>query len=246
MLRNLLLCGLAAGACAGVVGTGFASVAGEPAINRAIAYEDAHAARSVGVKPSDVAMAMPVSRSLQRSAGLLTALIVDGVALGGIFALVFAFAYGRVGRASPRTTAFWLAGAAFVVLFLVPFLKYPANPPSVGDPSTIGRRTALYATMLAISVLAAIAAARIRPRGRALIAYLVVVVAAALALPGIHEVPAGFPATTLWRFREASLGLSALMWATIGTLFGYAAQRVMTGAPVLARRRRARLVGAGD
>src|SRR4051812_16690561 len=159
MLRNLLLCGLAAGALAGVVGTGFAAVAGEPAIDHAIAYEDAHAARSVGVDPAP----MPVSRALQKSAGLLTALTVDGLALGGIFALVFAFAYGRVGRASPRVTSYWLSAAAFAVVFLAPFVKYPATPPSVGDPSTIGRRTALYATMLAISVLAAIAAARLRP-----------------------------------------------------------------------------------
>jgi hypothetical protein len=253
MLRNLLLCGLVAGACAGVVGTGFATIAAEPAIDHAIAYEDARAAKSVGVH---VAMPMPVSRSVQKSAGLLTALTVDGLALGGIYALVFAFAYGRVGRATPRATAYWLAGAALVVLFIVPFVKYPANPPSVGDPSTIDRRTTLYATMFAISVLAAIAAARLRPVLRehldghaatklSVLAYLVVVIAAGLALPGVHEVPAGFPATTLWRFREASVGLQLTMWATIATLFGFAAERVMTGRPVLARRR-AQLVAAGD
>ena len=252
MLRNLLVCGLVAGLCAGLVSTGFASLAGEPAIDAAIAYEDAHAPAGHDAAAAPV----PVSRALQKTGGLLTALAVDGVALGGIFALVFAFAYGRVGRASPRATAYWLAGAAFVVLFVVPFVKYPANPPSVGHPDTIGRRTALYATMFAISILAAIAAARLRPwlRERVdahaatalpLLAYLGVVTAAGLALPGIHEVPADFPATTLWRFREASVGLQLTMWATVGTLFGFAAQRVMTGRPVLARRR-ASPVAAGD
>ena len=253
MLRNLLLCGLVAGLCAGLVSTGFASLAGEPAIDRAIAYEDAQAAAG---HDDGAAEPVPVSRALQKTGGLLTALVVDGVALGGIFALVFAFAYGRVGRASPRATAYWLAGAAFVVLFLVPFVKYPATPPAVGDPDTIGRRTALYATMFAISVLAAIAAGRLRPvlrerldghaaTGLGLLAYLIVVVAAGLALPGIHEVPADFPANTLWRFREASVGLQLTMWATIGTLFGFAAQRVMTGRPVLARRR-ARVAAAAE
>jgi Probable cobalt transporter subunit (CbtA) len=141
------------------------------------------------------------------------------------------------------------------VLFLVPFVKYPATPPAVGDPDTIGRRTTLYATMFAISVLAAMAAGRLRPAlrerfgghaatGLALLAYLVVVIAAGLVLPGIHEVPADFPANTLWRFREASVGLQVTMWATIGTLFGFAAQRVMTGRPVLARR--ASLAAARD
>jgi predicted cobalt transporter CbtA len=244
MLRNLLLCGLVAGLCAGIVAKGFASLAGEPAVDAAIAYEDAHAPAGHDAAAEPV----PVSRALQKTGGLLTALVVDGVALGGVFALVFAFAYGRVGRASPRATAYWLAGAGFVVLFLVPFVKYPANPPSVGDPDTIGRRTTLYATMFAISILAAIAAARLRPWLRErldahaatavpLVAYLGVVVAAGLALPRIHEVPGDFPATTLWRFREASVGLQLTMWATIGTLFGFAAQRVMTGRPVLARPR---------
>ena len=253
MLRNLLLCGLVAGLCAGLVSTGFASLAGEPAIDRAIAYEDAQAAAG---HDDGAAEPVPVSRALQKTGGLLTALVVDGVALGGIFALVFAFAYGRLGRASPRATAYLLAGAAFVVLFLVPFVKYPATPPAVGDPDTIGRRTALYATMFAISVLAAIAAGRLRPvlrerldghaaTGLGLLAYLIVVVAAGLALPGIHEVPADFPANTLWRFREASVGLQLTLWATIGTLFGFAAQRVMTGRPVLARRR-ARLAAAAE
>jgi predicted cobalt transporter CbtA len=243
MLRNLLLVGLVAGLCAGVVATGFASLAGEPAVDAAIAYEEAHAAPA---HDHGEESAPPVARSLQKSAGLLTALAVYGLAIGGVFALVFAFAYGRVGRASPRTTAYWLAGAAFVTVFLVPFVKYPATPPAVGDPDTAGERTALYVTMIAISVLAAVAAARLRPAlarrldGHAatlgaLVAYAVVVVAAALALPGIHEIPADFPATALWRFREATLGLHAVMWLTIGPLFAYSAQRVMTGQSLVPR-----------
>src|SRR4051794_37870517 len=105
----------------------------------------------------------PVSRGVQKSAGLLTASVVYGLSLGGLFALAFAFAYGRVGNAGPRVTAYWLAAAAFVVLYLVPFLKYPASPPGATDPDTIGKRTLLYVTMIAISLLAAIAAARVRP-----------------------------------------------------------------------------------
>ena len=134
------------------------------------------------------------------------------------------------------------------MIFLVPFLKYPANPPSVGDPDTIGRRTELYLAMIVCSLLAAVAALRIRawlaarrdPTTATVVAgvsYLAVVVAAALILPGIHEVPESFPATTLWRFREASIGMQAVLWATIGVVFSVAAQRVMVGEP--ARRRAA-------
>jgi predicted cobalt transporter CbtA len=252
MLRKLLVCGLVAGVCGGLLMAGFVSLAGEPAVDQAIAYESRSHAQSHSHEHGGDPVV--VSRDLQKSAGLLTAALVYGLALGGLFALVFAFAYGRAGRAGPRATAYWLAAGAFVVVYLVPFVKYPANPPAVGDPETIGRRTALYVTMVAISVLAAVAAARLRPvlerragaHGAtlvALLAYAVVVVAAGLALPGIHEVPSDFPATTLWRFREASVGMQAVMWATIGLAFGYAAERVMTGRPLLARRTEAALAG---
>jgi hypothetical protein len=236
MLRTLLIWGLLAGLCGGLLATGFSEVVGEPAVEQAITFEQAQA-RAAG-EPAEHA---EVSRGVQRSAGLFTAAAVFGLSVGGLFALAFAFAYGRVGRASPARTALWLAAGAFVVVFLVPFLKYPANPPSIGDPDTIGRRTQLYLAMVACSLLAAVAALRIRAwlaarrdPGTATVvaglAYIAVVVAAALMLPGVHEVPRTFPATTLWRFREASVGMQAVLWTTIGLVFAAAAQRVMVGA----------------
>ena len=248
MLRTLLVCGLLAGAVAGVLATGFASLAGEPAVNQAIAYEEANAPHAhpgehahPGAEEEEV-----VSRATQSSFGLLTASTVYGLSLGGLFALVFSVAYGRVGRASPAQTALWLAAAAFVVVYLVPFVKYPANPPAIGDPDTIGERTLLYLSMVAISVLAAVAAVRLRTvlsrrvtgSSATLLAgasYLFVVVAAGLALPGIHELPGDFPATTLWRFREASVGMHAVIWTTIGLVFAATARHTMAGKPIWQR-----------
>jgi Probable cobalt transporter subunit (CbtA) len=232
MLRTLLICGLVAGACAGLLAFGFASLAGEPSVDRAIAYEES-------ASHHDAEGPAPVSRAVQKSAGLLTASVVYGLSLGGLFALAFAFAYGRVGRAGPRVTAYWLAAAAFVTVFLVPFLKYPASPPGATDPDTIGGRTLLYVTMIAISLLAAVAAARLRRRTGtlgALVAYVVIVVVAALALPSIRELPGDFPAAALWAFREASIGMQAVLWLTIGLVFAPLAERAMTGQPLLARR----------
>ena len=199
MLRTLLLCGLLAGLCGGLLATGFARVAGEPQVARAIAFESARS-KAAGV-PQEKPI---VSRRLQSSLGLLTAAAVYGLSLGGLFALAFAAVYGRVGRASPARTSIWLAAAAFIVLYLVPFVKYPANPPSVGDPSTIGERTALYLTMILVSLLAAIAAVRLRSLLSerrtsatatliAVFAYLVVVVLAGALLPSINEVPKDVP-----------------------------------------------------
>jgi hypothetical protein len=239
MLRNLLICGLIAGACAGLLATGFAELAGEPSIDSAISFE-ARQARAAGEAP-EPAM---VSREVQSTAGLLTAAVVYGLALGGLFALAFGFVYGRVARTSPRATALWLAASAFTVLFLVPFIKYPANPPGVGSPTTIGHRTLLQLTMTAISLLAAIAAVRVRrtasarvsPAGAAAIAgaaYLATVVAAGLSMPAVQEVARAFPATTLWEFRQASVGMNAVLWAATGALFAAAVPRVMAGRTTL-------------
>jgi hypothetical protein len=243
MLRSLLLCGLLAGLCGGVLATGFARVAGESQINQAIAYESAEY-KAQGLPPEKPV----VSRRLQSSLGLLTAAVIYGLSLGGLFGLAFAAAYGRIGRASPARTSLWLAAGAFVVLYLVPFIKYPANPPSVGDPDTIGKRTALYLIMILISLLAAISAVRLRKAlserwagsTATLVAgfgYLLVVVVAGALLPSIDEVPKTFPAVTLVRFREASVGMQAVVWTTIGLVFAATARRVMAGRPMLPRRR---------
>jgi hypothetical protein len=250
MVKKLLICGLAAGACGGVLATAFASVAGEPQVDRAIAYEhgrELRTAKTAGTEHS-VALPEPVSRAVQKSAGLLVAAVVYGLALAGLLALVFAATYGRIARAGPRATAYGLAAAAFVVVYLVPFIKYPASPPGATNPATIGHRSALYGMMILLSILSAVAAVRLRPwleerlgghagkLGAGLL-FLILVTVAGVALPSVNEMPRDFPASTLWSFRLASLGTQAVMWTTIALVFGLATQRVMTGQPVVAWRR---------
>jgi predicted cobalt transporter CbtA len=177
-----------------------------------------------------------VSRPTQAGIGLFTGVILYSAAFGGIFALVFAFAYGRVGALQPRALAALLALAAFVVVVFVPGLKYPANPPSVGNGETIGYRTALFFAMLVASVFAAgfgvFVRTQLLPRFGAwnaalggVAAFVVVAGGAMLLLPGINEVPEGFPATLLWQFRVASLGTQAILWTTLGLAFGTLTQR---------------------
>ena len=240
MVRPLLVRGMLVGLGAGLLAFAFAYVFGEPQVQHAIDFED-HLARL----HHDPAEAAIVSRGVQRTLGLLTGTVVMGIALGGLFSLVFAWAYGRIGAMSPRLTAAVLALGAYLTVTVVPFTKYPANPPTVGNPATIDKRTVLFVTMIAISLLAAIAAARLRSQvlGRlgtwnaalvAVAAFLVVIAAAELILPAVHETPAGFPADVLYRFRLASLGINLTLWATIGLGFGAAAQRLLV--PAGARR----------
>ncbi len=250
MTGQLLVRGMLVGLLAGFLAFGFASVFGEPQIDKAIGFEEQmshmHAAAEPGAAHDHEEEL--VSRGVQSTVGLLTGLLVYSVSLGGIFALVFAFALGRVGSVGPRGLAALLALAAFVAIILVPGLKYPANPPSVGDPDTIGQRTKLFFLMLLVSVSAmviAINAARklIARRGLwsgAILAvglYLVIVAVAGALFPTINEMPEGFSAVLLWKFRVASLGIQIVLWTTVGLTFGWLAERKLQPQNTLSRSR---------
>ncbi|GAA3830213.1 CbtA family protein [Streptomyces chiangmaiensis] len=228
--------GMLAGLAAGVLALVVAYFLGEPNVDSAIGFEDAHSHEH----ETEV-----VSRSLQSTAGLATGVLLYGVAFGGIAALAFCFALGRVGRISPRATALLLSGCALLAVYVVPFLKYPANPPSVGDPDTIGKRTTLYFLMMALSVLLAIAATilgkRLAPSlgtwYATVVAVAVFVVVTGLAyafLPVVNEVPKDFPATLLWRFRLSALAMQVVLWGGFGLAFGELAERLLNPKPATA------------
>lgn len=240
MVKSLLVRGMLVGIAAGLVAFLVGRLFGESAVAQAIAVEGAHAhAAGLAEEPEEV------SRTVQSTIGLLTATTVFGVGIGGIFALVYAFAQGRVLRLGARGLAAVLALGGFVVFYAVPFLKYPPNPPAVGNPDTIGRRTALYFTMLAISLLiaglAVVAARRLEPTlgvWNAVIAggllFVVLIGLAEWAMPVSQEVGSDFPAITLYQFRIASFGIQSALWTTLGLLFGALTERSMR--PKLAAR----------
>ncbi|HWI71903.1 MAG TPA: CbtA family protein, partial [Baekduia sp.] len=204
MVRSLLIRGMLVGVVAGLLAFAFAYIFGEPQVQHAIDFEEHLAAINHGAAEPEV-----VSRGVQRTLGLLTGTVATGVALGGLLGLTFAYAYGRVGALKARATAALLAAAAFASITLIPFTKYPANPPTVGSPDTIDRRTVLFFAMIAITMLALIAAARIRRSllpslgawNAAIVAgasLLAVVGVAEVILPAVHETLAGFPADVLY------------------------------------------------
>ncbi|MFB6520184.1 MULTISPECIES: CbtA family protein [unclassified Streptomyces] len=233
--RVLLIRGMLAGLLAGVAAFLVAYLLGESQVDAAIAIEEA------GAHDHGDAEAAPVSRALQATAGLGTGTLLYGIALGGIAALVYCYALGRIGRFGPRATALLVSGGLFVTVTLVPFFKYPANPPAVGDPETTVQRTTLYVLMLALGLLLAAAALilgrRLAPSlgnwNASVAASLAFVVAVGIAyafLPGVNEVPAGFPAALVWQFRLASLAIQAAMWGTFGLAFGFLAERALVPA----------------
>jgi predicted cobalt transporter CbtA len=125
-----------------------------------------------------------------------------------------------------------LGAVGFVTMYAVAFLKYPPNPPAVGDPNTINERTILYLTVVGWSIVVSWAAWRmhrwLRARGvvehqrlpATALTYVVLVTLAFVVLPGNPDA-IGAPATLVWRFRIASLGGAAAFWSVLGLAFGW-------------------------
>ena len=202
---------------------------GEPPVEQAIALESTvpadHEHADGSAAHSHAEEDAVVSRTVQRTIGLWLSTVLVGIALGGLVGLAAAYAVGRLGSLSPAQSTAVVGLAGFVSFALVPFWKYPANPPAVGSADTIGERTALYFSFVAVSLLAVVAAVLL---ARALLArgpwvavvagaalYVVVVGVAGLVLAPIDEVPDSFPATTLYAFRIGSLATSTALWAGV-------------------------------
>ena len=252
MVGALLWRGMLLGVLAGILCFGFLKLVGEAPVEGAIAFEAQHekaeapagAHAHTGAATAKDEPQELVSREMQAGLGLLVAVTVYGAAFGGLFALAFAFAYGRMAELSPRATAAVLATLGFIAVYLVPLLKYPPNPPAVGAAETIGMRTALYFSMIALSLAGMIGAGMLRVRLQprfggwnaslaATAAYVIAMTVVCLALPGVNEVPAHFPAAILWDFRLATLGAQLLLYAVFGIGFGLAAERVLASARFL-------------
>jgi predicted cobalt transporter CbtA len=238
IIRTLLLRGMLVGIVAGLLAFAFARWIGEPQVERAIAFET-----SLDQASGEAPEPEMLSRKVQKSIGLLTGVVVYGAAIGGLFGLSFAFALGRINVTEPRALSVLLALLGFVAIVLVPQLKYPANPPAVGSPETIGTRTAAFFLLIAFSIAAMVLSLQVGRHlsrrygawnGHLLAAclYLVVVILVAHLVPEVDEVPANFPVTLMWRFRVAAFEIQAIMWATLGLLFGWLTERNQTSSRV--------------
>jgi Probable cobalt transporter subunit (CbtA) len=167
--RSFIARGLLAGAVGGLLAFVFSRIFAEPLIQQAIDYEtgrdaaqaalDRAAGRAVEAAGPDL-----FSRTVQGNVGLGLGIVAFGVAMGALVAVVYVVLLGRSGGLRPRPLALLVAGAGFLVVYLVPFLKYPANPPAVGHPETITTRGTLYLVVLAAALVLLIVAVALTRR----------------------------------------------------------------------------------
>ncbi|WP_025274465.1 CbtA family protein [Haloglycomyces albus] len=242
MITDYLRRGLAAGLLAGLLSGLFAWAAGEPTLRAAIEIEEqSDEGHSHGSEESggghdheDELVSRPVQEAM-----LPVATSLVGAAFGGVFGLAFGLARSRL-TTRDEWAATWKVGAAVTAtVVLYPALVYPANPPGVGDPGTVGNRTALYFATLAIGAVTLgflwWLAKRLHAREWEPPQRQITVAAAGVAVLGtawlLLPSPAGgadFPADVFWSFRLSSIGTQLLLWVALTTIFAWLSQRAQT------------------
>jgi predicted cobalt transporter CbtA len=221
----ILKAALIAGLLAGLVTAVFHFAVTEAVIDNAIALELAHRAGDEHADPI-------VSRATQR-VGLFVGFLLYGLTWSLLFGAVYHLAQRRLPASGVLRRGLVLAAAGYWAVALLPALKYPANPPGVGEPETIGYRQALYLAMLALSVAStavALVLARADGRGwpRALGVLAVSAVALYLLLPANPD-PVTLPADLVGQFRLLSIAGLTIFWLVLGLTFGLLLGRHSTG-----------------
>lgn len=163
-------------------------------------------------------------RVWQKSGQILAGVIL-GTSVGSLFGIVFALSKNSLPGNHVVKKSVVLAGIMWFTLYFIPFLKYPANPPTVGDGETIALRAILYLSFIAISGIGVLAFYKLSKRFQnrkklvALIGYGVFMSVVFVIMPeNPDEITA--PMDLVNEFRIMSvLGISSF-WISVGVILG--------------------------
>lgn len=214
---------LLAGAIAGTILGAINQVAVEPYIDHAVELEMQNTNQSNQIiSPAE----FTAYRLWQRGGEMLAGTIL-GLSIGSLFGIVFAFTHNSVPGSNNKKKALIVAGIMWFVLFFIPALKYPANPPAVGDPETIYYRQSLYVAFLVISGFSALGLAFLYRKMGALnikkaiipVAYAAIISGAYLAMPANPD-PINAPMDLVMGFRITSAITISMFWGLLGVIFG--------------------------
>lgn len=211
---KLLGTALVAGLLSAFVTAGFHWFFTEPLIDRAVAIED---------QASSHAEEPVVTRPMQKF-GLFVGLGVYGVAWGILFGVLVYAIRPKLNVSHSLVLALilgWSVG-------LFPLLKYPANPPGVGEAATIGYRQELFVLLIALSLIGTVAAFiaenSLRRAGRPMplliiVAYVAYMVCLYSFLPANPD-PVKIDTELVRHFRIVSCAGQIVFWTVLGGAFG--------------------------
>jgi hypothetical protein len=147
-LGSMLKASVVAGLLAGAIVSGFHALLIEPVIDRAIALEERHS------QTHGAAHAEPVVDRPTQRWGMVLGFLIYGAMWGVLLGVLLYLTQDW----RPTTWTLVRYGVMLAVLLgwsvaWFPFLKYPANPPGVGEAETVGYRQALYLGFIGLSVV---------------------------------------------------------------------------------------------
>src|SRR5215510_1528541 len=170
-----------------------------------------------------------VQYRLWQKGGEIVAGTILGTSISALFGIVYVYSRDSLPGSNNKKKGLLLAGIMFFVIFLIPALKYPANPPAVGDPETIEYRESLYIGMLVISGFTALGVAILyrslgqnRKESRKIIVPAIYAVIIALAFTVLPNNPdeVAISADLLMNFRIVTTITMGIFWGALGILLG--------------------------
>jgi hypothetical protein len=241
--RTLIRAVVVAAFMAALFAAAFHLTVSERFVDRAIRLEEQAEAEHLETEGAAHEHHEPVFSRRTQKAGLLVGLLVYGFGAGAIFAGVNALWGQSIPGRSPRARILLFGGIAVFSAVLIPFLKYPSNPPGVGDPGTLTQRQLLYVGCLLLSIAGTWVSARVFVRLKARTIPTVAAVGAAavlgvwllalfLVLPDRTD-PVNTPETLLLQFRASSLAGQMIFWVTFVLFFAETVQRSTDTSPVV-------------
>lgn len=214
-----LLSGAIAGALLGLIN----QIIVEPFIDKAIGIETQREVNA-GV---DIDPLQQSHYRMWQKIGEIVAGTIFGTSLGALVGIVFVYTRNRLPGSNNQKKALILTGLMFFVLFLIPALKYPPNPPAVGNPDTIYYRETLYIAILAISGFGALGLAFFyrklgdKQSKKIIVPVIyVVVIASAFAILPPNPDKITIPMDLVLRFRIVSGFTIGIFWGLLGVILG--------------------------
>ena len=149
-----------------------------------------------------------------------------GLTYGAILGIVYVISRKYLPSSDDRKKALILAAIMCLSLYIVPFIKYPANPPAVGDPETIGLRDSLYTSYQLASGLIALGVSILMYKLRRIsyIKYVIPVfylglVAFIYAIFPANPDEITAPMDLVNAFRAVTFGTMVIFYLVLGTIF---------------------------
>lgn len=225
-LSIVLISGFSAGIIHGLVNL----VSVEPLLDKAIGIENKNMfEKGEASDTPDFWKKFDAYRMWQKQGEVLAGGIL-GLATGALFGLVFAYIRNWLPGKHHVKKALVLCFIMWLTIFFMPFLKYPANPPTVGDPNTIDFRQTTYTAFIAISGLGALGFAVLSRKisgPRKIIALLGYVILVTLAFFVMPENPdkISISMDLVNQFRIMSAITVTIWWVSNAVILGFLWQR---------------------